>query len=556
MSSFFSYPWFKAGLFGSGLAWAAALFTLLTLVYSLRFMRGRGQAKLYYLYISLSAACGIGALLANNLLVLLICWGFLGALLYLLINLGGEAAAPAGQKTLMIVGGTDALMLLGVAIIYAQAGTLQMDRIHLSTIYHPSSAIHIFAYLCIACACFAKAGAMPFHSWIPDCAEKAPLPAVAFLPAALDKLLGIYLLARASLDLFALSAAMNIFLMLVGAFTIIAAVMMAMMQHNLKRLLGFHAVSQVGYMVLGIGTATPIGIAGGIFHMLNNALYKSCLFFCSGNVEYRAKTAELERLGGLARFMPLTYISFLVASLSISGLPPFNGFVSKWMVYQGLVERLPAAGYGMKFTLVLSLAAALLGSSLTLASFIKLLHAVFLGQERNRRQAPAQEAPWQMWLPCVTLAGTCVLFGVFAFPLPLKYFILPLVKGVSFSGAWYAGISTLLILAGMGLGVSIFRLKLFRPSLRRDAAFIGAEALELSENRVSGAEFYNTLKDFSLLKYIYGKAEAGLLDIYEQGRRHAFGISAFLQGLHNGVLPTYLAWVALGMAGLLLLLVR
>jgi formate hydrogenlyase subunit 3/multisubunit Na+/H+ antiporter MnhD subunit len=397
---------------------------------------------------------------------------------------------------------------------------------------------------------------MPFHSWIPGCAEKAPLPAVAFLPAALDKLLGIYLLSRISLDLFIMNTAMNIFLMAIGAFTILAAVMMAMMQHNLKRLLGFHAVSQVGYMVLGIGTATPIGIAGGIFHMLNNALYKSCLFFCSGNVEYRAKTTELDSLGGLARFMPLTYISFLVASLSISGLPPFNGFVSKWMVYQGLIDRLQPAGYGLKLAVILGLVAALLGSSLTLASFIKLLHAVFLGQERNRRQAPAQEAPWQMWFPCAALAGICVLFGVFAFQLPLKYFILPLVKGVSFSGAWYAGASTLLVLIGLASGVFIFRLKLFKPALRRDAAFTGAEALELSENRVSGAEFYNTLKDFSSLKYIYSKAEAGLFDIYGQGRRAAFAVSGFLQGLHNGVLPTYLAWVVLGMVGLFFMLVR
>ena len=112
---------------------------------------------------------------------------------------------------------------------------------------------------------------MPFHTWVPDAAEDAPIPVVAFLPASLDKLLGIYFLARITLDMFVMDLGMNTFLMAIGSFTIVAAVMMALIQHDLKRLLGYHAVSQVGYMVLGIGTGNPIGIAGGLFHMLNRS---------------------------------------------------------------------------------------------------------------------------------------------------------------------------------------------------------------------------------------------------------------------------------------------
>ena len=121
---------------------------------------------------------------------------------------------------------------------------------------------------------------------------------------------------------------MSILLLVIGSFTIIAAVLGALVQHNLKKLLSFHAVSQVGYMVLGIGTGLPIGIAGGLFHMLNNAIYKCCLFLAGGAVEKKTGTTELSQLGGLARFMPLTFTAALVASLSISGVPPFNGFRS------------------------------------------------------------------------------------------------------------------------------------------------------------------------------------------------------------------------------------
>ncbi len=180
---------------------------------------------------------------------------------------------------------------------FSFAQTMQMDSIRLEL----NNGLLGVAYVCIAIAAFAKAGAMPFHSWIPDCAKSAPIVVTAYLPASLDKLLGIYLLTRLSIDLFIMSPWVNIFLMSIGAFTIIAAVMMALVQHNLKRLLGYHAVSQVGYMVLGIGTGNPLCIAGGLFHMLNHAVYKSCLFFSAGNVESQAKTTQLDELGGLAR---------------------------------------------------------------------------------------------------------------------------------------------------------------------------------------------------------------------------------------------------------------
>ncbi|MCX5702931.1 MAG: proton-conducting transporter membrane subunit, partial [Candidatus Omnitrophica bacterium] len=558
MNNFFAGSYFKIDYLNSFAGLAIGLFFVLTLIYSFKFMKGAPCLIRYYTYITLTALASLGAVFANDLILLLVCWGFLGMMLYLLIDIGKGSGAVA-KKTFIIVGGSDALMLLGIGIIYYLSSTLQIDKIRLEL----NNNLATTAYILLAIACFAKAGAMPFHSWIPDCAESAPIPVVAYLPASLDKLLGIYLLARISLNLFVMNEAMNMLLMLVGAFTIIAAVMMALVQHNMKRLLGYHAVSQVGYMVLGIGTGNPIGIAGGLFHMLNHAVYKSCLFFTAGNVEQQTRTSELNELGGLSKLMPITYISCLIASLSISGVPPFNGFVSKWMigfvskwmVYQGLIQRLNAGHWPL--ISVICLVAALFGSALTLASFMKLLHATFLGQ-RDKAIASKRinEVSWQMWFPCVILAGICVVFGVFANQIPLKLFILPAINGVTFIGTWYAGLSTALIIVGLILGALVFKLRVLKPKIRTDTTFVGGETLDLEEARVTGTDFYNTVKEFGILKSIYNKAERGFFDIYEQGKALIFGIGRFLQFLHNGVLPTYLVWTLLGMIGLFLVLMR
>ncbi|MFA5090504.1 MAG: proton-conducting transporter membrane subunit [Candidatus Omnitrophota bacterium] len=564
----FLYPWFKLDPLNGFIVLAITVFTVLVLLYSFKFMSARRCLALYYIYIILTAVASVLIVLANNLILLLACWGFLGLTLYLLINMGDQDAPAAAKKMLIIVGGSDALMLLGIGIVYYLCGTFQMDRIAipLSASYLPGGShtiyLAVIAYLCIAIACFAKAGAMPFHSWIPDCAKSAPVAVTAYLPAALDKLLGIYLLARISLNLFVMNKAMNNFLMLIGALTIIAGVMMALIQHDLKRLLGYHAVSQVGYMVLGIGTGNPIGIAGGLFHMLNHAIYKSCLFLSGGNVEYRAHTTQLDELGGLAKLMPITFITCMIASFSISGIPPFNGFVSKWLIYQGLV--LHVSGAESTLQLVFSafcLIAAMFGSGLTLASFMKLLHAVFLGQPPSAlKNKGIKEVDVAMWFSCAVLAGVCILFGVFAFAIPLKYFIIPAVSIsqpldiANLPGAWPATLATLLLIVGLALGIIIFKANRLKPSLRQDSNFVGGETEKSpGENRVSGQEFYNTIQDLRGLRGIYALAAKGTFDIYAQARR-LFCFSRFFQFLHNGVLPTYLVWMLLGMVVLFLVL--
>jgi NADH:ubiquinone oxidoreductase subunit 5 (subunit L)/multisubunit Na+/H+ antiporter MnhA subunit len=330
-------------------------------------------------------------------------------------------------------------------------------------------------------------------------------------------------------------------------------------------------VSQVGYMVLGIGTGIPVGIAGGLFHMLNNTVYKTGLFLSAGSVEMWAKTDEIDDLGGLAGRMPVTFVSFLVAALAIAGVPPLNGFVSKWMVYQGVVEL---AKEGNRLY-PLFLIAAMLGSVLTLASFLKLLHSMFLGQ-RPASMARIREAGFAMWL-----AFVCVLFGVFAYQIPLRGLIYPglplLVEPV---GIWQPMLTTLLVLASLGIGLLVY---LFGTARRPTASrtFAGGEPIaETEEGRVTGTAFYTPVKHLPILDELLKYGEKGAFDVYNwiTGVLRALGLvfrqvvdrvlTAFfefagamtrwagrgLSYISNGNLPLYVAWAFLGATVFLLAL--
>lgn len=534
---------------------AVSIFGLLIAIYSLGYMRGKARQREYYAYLLWTTGASCGAILADNLLLLLVFWGMLGFTLYAMIGIAGPDAAAAAKKSMIVVGGSDCLLMLGVAIAWTLTGTLEIGAIRLELV----GGLRHAAFFCFAIAALAKAGAMPFHSWLPDCGEKAPASVTAFLPASLDKLLGIYLLVRLTAGMFAMTPAMRTLLMLTGAGTIICAVMMALVQHDLRRLLSYHAVSQVGYMILGIGAGTALGIAAGLFHMLNNALYKTALFLCAGSVEKQTGLADLDRLGGLARAMPLTFAACLVAALSISGIPPLNGFYSKWMIYQALVE---SGGNGNGLWIIF-LATAMFGSALTLASFVKVLHAVFLcPRSADLRHREIREVGASMWLPGIGLAALCVLFGVFAFQWPLPAMIFPAVGGpVSLPGSWYAGLATALLLAAYALGMLIYLFATVRKA-RACSAYIGGEVMgethismpagEKPDNvAVTGVDFYRTVEELAPLRPIYEAARRKWFDLYDAGGKAVFFLVEILRGAHRGLLPMYLTWV---LAGLLVLL--
>jgi len=528
-------------------------FGLLITLYSLKSMAGAARLNEYYGAILITIGGSAGILLSNHLLFLLIFWEVVTVSLYLLIATGGKNSNFAATKSFAMIGASDAAFLLGVLMVWSISGTFVISDIGLAT----NSALPIIAFLLLMIAAITKAGALPLHTWIPTSGEYAPTSVMALLPAAIDKLLGIYLLVIIVREIFVLdSKVLSFILALIGAATIIIAVMIAMVQHNLKKLLSYHAISQVGYMILGIATMTPVGVAGGIFHMLNNAIYKCCLFLCGGAVEQEAETAELERLGGLGKKMSITFATCLIAALGISGIPPFNGFVSKWMVYQGVIQMGTVQAGGLTKLWPIWLACAMFGSALTLASFVKLIHSIFLSRLPDELKEVKEVSP-AMWVPMVVLSFLCVFFGIF-YHVPLKLFIYPALNTPdnAIFGTWQSGLATILIVIGIALGLLVLLVGLLARKVRIVPTWTCGEVLSNEQMIVPGTHFYKTVSEMGGLKQLYTGQEKGYFDTYNEGGKLGLALTEFLRWLHTGVLPTYLTWVTLGLLVILFVVCR
>jgi len=566
----FNVPWLGLGIdfdlrlyhFSSFILLALAGFLILITIYTTAKMKDAPRGREFMAYIFLTAAFANGAVLANNFVPLVFFWEGLLVTLYGMITIGGRpASGRTAVKALLISGFCDFSMILGIGLLWTLAGTATMSEISVEP-----TGLAAVAFVLMMIGAAGKAGAMPFHTWIPDAGVDAPVVFMAFLPAAFEKLLGIYLLARISLDLFKIrpGSGLSVLLMIVGAVTIVLAVLMALVQKDLKRLLSYHAISQVGYMILGIGTAIPVGIAGGLFHMINHAMYKSGLFLSAGSVEHRTGTTDLKKLGGLRRDMPLTAFGFTVCALAISGVWPLNGFVSKEMVFHGALET----GYTV-FAI-----AAWVGAIFTFASFLKAGHSVFFG-ERTREVPEVRESQPAIVLPILVLAGLCILFGVYN-KLPLTLFIQPILEGH--------------VEAGASLDFTSHALSIFTPvALISIFCLVLAFLLHRHGFLKSGRKPYlasEPIHNLPVVHQAYDLAERRVFDPYEQGVKVLQGLSmvlfqavdrpidfvfekvvtvtgekftGILKKAHNGHYANYLAWCLAGLiilAGVISLLAK
>ena len=525
----------------------SAIFGFLISIYSLLYVTRKKALIHYYSFFLITLGCSMGAILADNLIIFIFFWGILGFTLYKLIKGYDEESSAAAKKTLIIIGSSDGIMILGIAIIWQITGTVNMSELNIAT----SSSLAITAFITLLIGSFTKAGAFPFHTWIPDYSQKAPASSTAYLPASLDKLLGIYFLARICVDMFEVNQWLTLILLIIGVLTIIFAVMMAMIQHNFKRLLGFHAVSQVGYMVVGIAIATPLGIAAGLFHMVNHALYKSGLFLSAGSVATKTGKNNLDETGGLGKNMPITFISALIFALAISGIPPLNGFASKWMIYQGIID-FGQGGAGIASQLwIVWLALAVLGSALTLASFVKFISGIFLGRVKKEFEN-IREVNFLMWFPMILLALTCVGFGVFATNWVVPTLFEPYTGTIDFIGIWQSSSVSLLVLISIVLGVLIYLIGNVK-NMRTADSFIGGELIR-EKTGYPVTEFYNTIRELKPLNRIYSIAEKRGFDIYNLSKQGFYGLNAIFSKMHSGVLTTYAIWIFAGLIILVLCL--
>jgi len=267
-----------------------------------------------------------------------------------------------------------------------------------------------------------KAGIMPLHVWLPSAHAQAPSHVSAVMSGLLIKM-GIYGLVRVAMLVPDMPAEWGLFVLAIGTVSAILGVAFAVGQHDIKRLLAYHSIENIGIIVMGLGLAlvgrsvgnpvwTLLGISGAILHVWNHALFKSLLFLGAGSVIHGAGTREIDRLGGLGKRMPVTATCFLIGAVAICGLPPLNGFVSELLIYIGLFRVATGADASTASVAALAAPGLALVGALAVACFVKVHGIVFLGAPRTPEAAKAHESSFVMLGPMAALAACCVVIGV------------------------------------------------------------------------------------------------------------------------------------------------
>jgi len=403
------------------------LTVFLSAFYSLKYMsRDDTLEKYYVLFLMLSGAV-LGLVLTGDLFNLFIMIEILTFAAVALTAFRNNEDGPleAAFKYLVVGSIGSSLTLTGVILLYSQLHTLNMAQIS-AMLQNGQNSTTVFAFALLLTGFSIKAFIVPVHPVAADAYTAAPTSASMALAGMVNKT-GVYGIIRLLYIIFmtmGLSSVQNL-IVTIGTVTMFLGVTMALNQHDFKRLLAFHSISQIGYVITAIGLGTALGLTGGLYHAMNHTLFKGMLFLCAGAVLYSAGTTNLDRLGGLAKKMPQTCAIFLIGAFSISGIPPFNGFVSKWLIYQATYERASQTG---NFGFALVTVIAVVVSVMTLASFIKVSQSVFFG-ELPAEFSNVKEAPVSMRIPMWIMAILCILTGVLPAQV-YQYLIRPAVNAV------------------------------------------------------------------------------------------------------------------------------
>ena len=401
------------------------------MLFSTKYME-QYTAKSKYLSLFMLMVAGMnGVVLAGDIFNLFVFLEIASIASYALVGFGcGHEELEAAFKY-MVLGSIGAIFVLfGVALVYGNTGALNMAYIAKSI---QSSGINIglgFALSLFIAGFGLKAALVPFHAWLPDAHPSAPAPISAMLSGILIKALGVYTLTRVVFNVFGISVPLGHILITLGILSMVIGVFLAVGQWDFKRLLAYHSMSQMGYVILGIGIGALIlarngnvawaslAILGGLFHLVNHAVFKSLLFLTSGSVEMSTGTRQLKQLGGLAEKMPFTRAACTIASASIAGVPPFNGFWSKLIL---VIAAVQARFFGLAAVMIIV-------SFVTLISFLKVQRYVFLGELPANLQK-TKENKSSMLVAMMFLACLCVLMGLLVIVPSLKEGILdPAVK--------------------------------------------------------------------------------------------------------------------------------
>ena len=580
--------------------------SLLVQVYSLAYMKGDQSFTRYYAYMSLFTASMLGLVLSVNIIQLYVFWELVGVSSYLLIGFWHErpAAAAAAKKAFIITRIGDVGFLIAILYLFTQAGAFAdagMNAFHIPDIWQAAQPVAAAggilggaALTWLALGIFAgavgKSGQFPLHAWLPDAME-GPTPVSALIHAATMVAAGVFLVARFYL-VFAQSADAMTVVALVGAFTALMAALMGLVMNDIKRVMAYSTISQLGYMMAALG----LGLYGAaIFHLAAHAAFKALLFMGAGSVNHATGTFDMRYMGGLRRHMPVTYVLMLVAGLSLVGIIPLAGFWSKDEILTGAWN-----GFGLLDTWVsrVTFSALLAGVIVTAFYTIRMIVLTFHGEFRGGAErelmekaqaAPAgaadhggvhlQESPLLMVLPMAALGVGAVFLGYLANPQWIDVFGIPkhwitgfLTNGMasglaSFAGHletqefswWIALVSTAAALLGIGLALAVYA----GYVRRRDQ---GADPLERAgpvHTLLSQKYYVDTLYEDLIVRKVFFGVIAWTLDWIDRNLVDGIvdligwffrNIGTAIGKLQTGQVQAYATGIAFGILAIILAL--
>jgi multicomponent Na+:H+ antiporter subunit D len=410
------------------------------MLFSARYME-QYTAKSKYLSLFMLMVAGMnGVVLSGDLFNLFVFLEIASLASYALVSFGCEHEELEAAFKYIVLGSIGSTFILfALALVYGNTGALNMAYVS-KTI----QSIGLNNGLTFALALFIvgfslKAALVPFHAWLPDAHPSAPAPISAMLSGILIKTLGAYALCRVVFNVFGISISIGWLLIAMGLLSMVAGAFLAIGQWDLKRLMAYSSISQLGYVILGIGLGgliiargenlawASLAILGGLFHLVNHAVYKSLLFLTSGSIQMATGTRQLKQMGGLAEKMPVTRATCTIASASIVGIPPFSGFWSKLVL---VIAAIQAHFYWIAAIIIFV-------SLCTLIMYLKVQRYVFLGElPENLKQV--EENKNSMLVAMVFLACLCVLMGLLVIVPDLKHSILDPAVNVLTEGIKYS----------------------------------------------------------------------------------------------------------------------
>jgi multicomponent Na+:H+ antiporter subunit D len=410
---------------------AISVVSAAAMLFSVRYME-QYTAKAKYLSLFMLMVAGMnGVVLSGDIFNLFVFLEIASIASYALVGFGCEHEELEASFKYMVLGSIGSIFVLfAVALVYGNTGSLNMAYISKAIQSSGLNAGLAFALGLFIAGFGLKAALVPFHAWLPDAHPSAPAPISAMLSGVIIKALGVYALARVVFNVFGISIEIGWILIVLGLLSMVVGAFLAIGQWDFKRLLAYSSISQLGYVVLGIGLGgliiargdnpawASLAILGGLFHLVNHAVYKSLLFLTSGSVQMSTGTRQMKQMGGLAERMPVTRATCTIASASIAGIPPFSGFWSKLIL---VIAAIQAHFYWVAAIIVFV-------SLCTLIMYLKVQRYVFLGELPENLQQ-TKENKNSMLVAMIFLACLCVLMGLLVIVPALRNNILdPAVK--------------------------------------------------------------------------------------------------------------------------------